>query len=313
MRLFKRKERTLGVAQGKRRYDLPLNAGQGSGFLMLLIALMTILAVLALAASFTLSGIAERWTTGLENHYTIEVPATDKDGKIRTKEDIREDTAKLTKMLNTLPYVSDVAPLSQNEIHELIEPWIGDESILEAVPVPGLIALKLQGEQTNMQSVIEKKIRNIVPNAMIDSHQEWLQDVLKFTNSMTLATAMLVLIIAFISITAVASGIRARISIHETEVELLHLMGASDNYISGQFQRYAALLAFKAALVGTALGIIALFAIRWFFGEMSMNLMPHEGLSAQQISMFISLPFMAGLIALLTSRQTVLNVLVKMP
>ena len=77
---FKRKERTLGVARQKRKYDLPLNKGVGRHFLKVLIALMSILAIFALSASFALSEMTQRWESGLENKATVEVPAEDKFG-----------------------------------------------------------------------------------------------------------------------------------------------------------------------------------------------------------------------------------------
>ncbi|MBI2234772.1 MAG: permease, partial [Micavibrio aeruginosavorus] len=67
------KERTIGRAE-KRRYDLPLNKGAGTAFLVTLIGLMTFLAMLALTSSFTLSAMTQRWTSGLENRITIEIP-----------------------------------------------------------------------------------------------------------------------------------------------------------------------------------------------------------------------------------------------
>jgi cell division transport system permease protein len=73
MKLKKGGERVLGKAQ-KRRYDLPLNKGSGTGFLVILIALMTFLGMLALASSFALSAMTARWSSGLENRLTIESP-----------------------------------------------------------------------------------------------------------------------------------------------------------------------------------------------------------------------------------------------
>ena len=57
---LRRREKALGVAQGRRVYDLPLNRASGTGFLVLLIALMTFLAMLALSASFALSAMTTR-------------------------------------------------------------------------------------------------------------------------------------------------------------------------------------------------------------------------------------------------------------
>src|SRR5690606_39799746 len=76
------RERVLGVARGKRRYDLPLSGSSSNNFLRLLIALMTVLGMLALSASFALSAMTDRWSGGLQDKVSVEIPAADSGGDI---------------------------------------------------------------------------------------------------------------------------------------------------------------------------------------------------------------------------------------
>ena len=50
--IFSSKDKRLGISQDRHKYDLPLNHDEGAKFLVLLIALMSFLAVMALAFSF---------------------------------------------------------------------------------------------------------------------------------------------------------------------------------------------------------------------------------------------------------------------
>ena len=61
--MLKRRDRKLSVAQGKRIYDLPLNKSEGTGFLVLLISLMSFLACISLTASFALDEVGRRWSS----------------------------------------------------------------------------------------------------------------------------------------------------------------------------------------------------------------------------------------------------------
>ena len=45
--ILRKPDRKLGIAEGKGRYDLPLNQSAGTHFLTLLVALMTFLAMMA--------------------------------------------------------------------------------------------------------------------------------------------------------------------------------------------------------------------------------------------------------------------------
>ena len=89
LNVFK-KDKRLGSAQGKRRYDLPLNQSVGTGFLMVLIALMTFLAIMAVSTSFALNSMTAHWSSGLENKVTIEIPAETNNGTIRSAGEIRD-------------------------------------------------------------------------------------------------------------------------------------------------------------------------------------------------------------------------------
>ena len=112
IRLIKQKDKRLGIAQEKRKYDLPLNNDESSRFLILLITLMTFLAVMALSFSFALGGLIDRWSSGLENKVTIEIPAEDVDGNILAAPDVKNRTEKILKKLKDDKSFSSVSILS---------------------------------------------------------------------------------------------------------------------------------------------------------------------------------------------------------
>ena len=98
--LFKQsKDKKLGVAEEKARYDLPLHKSAGSRFLMLLVALMSFLAMMAVTGSYAMHDITTRWSSGLENQATIEIPARTDDGNLRSKDDLAEISNNVSKTL----------------------------------------------------------------------------------------------------------------------------------------------------------------------------------------------------------------------
>lgn len=311
--MLRRRERTVGSARRKRRYDLPLNKGSGTGFLILLVGLMTFLAMMALGASFALSLMQERWSSGLENRFTVEIPADD-NGRLLNTDEVERAATRLADMLRAYPAVADVHVLGADEIRDLVKPWLGESLILGDMPLPGLIAVTLHDDagEDNINALREKTSA-LVPHARIDTHQGWLRDVLRFTGALKFAAALLVLTIGVTTVTAVAGAVRARMDIYRAEVELLHLMGATDGYIARQFQRYAFLAALQGGLAGAFCGGLAMFSIGWAAGRMDINLLPSFTLSAPQAGLLALLPLLAGAIALLTARRTVMRVLTAMP
>lgn len=311
--MFRRRERTIGSAKKRRRYDLPLNKGSGTGFLILLIGLMTFLAMMALGASFALSVLQSRWSSGLENRATVEIPAEDHNGNLLTAAEIRSAAGLISDMLVNHPAVTAAQIMPENEIRDLVRPWLGDGLILNDMPLPGLITVTLTPGAGDSLPGLRDKIVTLVPHARLDAHEGWLAEVLRFTGALKFAAAILVLTIGITTVTAIAGAVRARMDIYRAEVELLHLMGATDNYIARQFQRYAMVAALQGGCTGIIMGAAVIFVIGMLSGRMDVNLLPGFALEPLQVAILCVLPLAAALIAVATARQTVMRVLTAMP
>lgn len=306
-------DKKLGVAQGRRRYDLPLNKSAGTGFLILLIGLMTFLGVMALAGSFALGSMTNHWSSGLENKMTIEIPADDESGKIRSPEDIQSLSLQIEERLNAQNFIRSSHILSQDEIQDLLSPWLGETDSLGDIPLPGLISVDLITFNQTLKEKMLGDLQKIVPNVQIDTHESWLADILRLTGALQFATILIGVIIGVTTAIAIAGAVKSRVAIHKKDVELLHLMGASDSYISKQFQRHAWILALQGSAAGMAFGLIIIVLIGFFFASSAAALVPDFSLNMVHIFMILLLPALACLIAGLTAKFTVLRELALMP
>ncbi len=310
---LKKTNTSLGVAQKKRQYDLPLNKDSGGLFLKTLIGLMTLLAMLALTASFALSAMTDRWSSGLENKASIEIPAEDKNGAILNKEKIKSITFDVEDFLRTHPAIEDVQIMDEEQIAELIAPWLGEGLALEGIPLPGILSVTFNADVIFDIPSLEENLKAISPQIRLDTHESWLKDVLRFTGALNFAAILITIIIGITTIVAVAGAVHSRMAIYHDELELLHLMGAGDRYISRQLQRHTLIISFQGAIAGAMAGTIILFIIGWLTGRMEISLIPEFSLSIVQIFLLLVLPFIISLLGMLTARQTVLRVLTQMP
>lgn len=313
MAYFMPGDKKLGVAYGRRKYDLPLNKGAGTGFLVLLIGLMTFLGVMALAGSFALSSLTHHWSSGLENKMTIEIPAADEKDNIRPPDKIEEMAQDIDAILEAQNFVRSSEVLSNQEIGKLLSPWLGDSDMIADIPLPGLISVDLITINPAIQSKMMSDFQKIVPNIQIDTHESWLADILKLTGTLQFATIIIGLIIGATTAIAIAGAVKSRIAIHKKDVELLHLMGASDAYISKQFQRHAWILALQGSFAGMLGGFLVILILGYFSNSNDASLMPDFSLSMLHISVILSLPLLACLLAGFTARFTVLRELALMP
>lgn len=307
------KEKTVGAVHEKRRYDLPLNKDAGAGFLTLLFALMTFLAAMALASSFVLSAMAERWTSGLENKMTVEVPAQDANGNILRQSDMDALAGRIEELLQSHPAVKQVHIMDAAEVMTLVKPWLGAGMNLDNAPLPRLITIEIGKDKEFNPQAIAGRIAAIAPQASLETHESWLRDVLRFTGTLQFAAAVLTIIIGITSVTAVAGAIRSRMAVHREEVNLLHLMGAADRYIARQFQHHSLRLAFKGALLGLITGLFALWLTGRIASSMDIALLPDFHMGLWHFAALLLLPFIAAAIAALTAGWTARRALEDMP
>lgn len=310
--VFRGGERKLGVSE-KRRYDLPLSDSPGNGFLILLIALMTFLAVLALTSTFALSGMIERWSSGLENKLTIEIPSENSNGNIRNENEISGLKDKLKSLLEDHAAVDSYEIMDQAAIGELVSPWLGNDFEFDDVPLPGLVAVELLDNSPALVSNLRKDVQKIDETIVVDTHEDWLDDLLDLIGILKFSTILVTLIIAFTGIVATAGAIRSRMAEHKPDVELLHLMGASDRYIAGQFQRNAMILGLQGGACGLVIGGLLLLFFTLILGKAESGLLPDFHLNAFHYLCLLLLPVLACGIASATARITVLRALTRMP
>ncbi|WP_207479902.1 cell division protein FtsX [Arenibaculum pallidiluteum] len=286
------------------RYDLPLERDEAGRFLPWIVALMAYLAILALAGAAAVHGLAQRWDSGLSGSLTVQVaPAA---GRGPASLQARLDAA--LGVLRETPGVAAAEPLDAQAVGGLLSPWLGgDGNLLRELPLPGLIDVTLApGAAVDIPS-LRTRLAEAAPGASVDDHQAWLGEALRLARTIeAIALAVVVLVGAALAL-AVVFVARAGLAIHAQVVELLHLVGATDGYVAGQFQRHVLRLAGRGALVGGAAAALTLAAFGLAAGD-SVPAAPAGAWAA-----LVLVPLAAAALAALTARLTVLRALGRLP
>lgn len=294
----------INIFHQGQRFDLPFHVRLGTEFLVFLTALMTFLCLLSVTASMSLTRMADRWTSGLENTLTVEIPNSDQQAVI---------TAKVLSGLRTAPGIKSAKLMDRADMNELLKPWLGSAAeSMKDLPLPSLITIELKTRTDKVVANINRVVHEAAPSAHIDAHEQWLTDLVRFTGTLKLIAILVMLAIGLVTSLTVAGAVRSRMAIHHTELELLHIMGADDGYITGQFQRYIYWLAGKGVLLGFII-CMALVAIVEIISLSSSAALPALNLSILQL---LALPLAAIVLLVISAaaaRITALKVLREMP
>lgn len=293
---------------------LPLSRDASSRFLPWLIAFMVWLATLALAAVIVLSSANEQWRRGLTGSVTVQIVPTVN----ASPQSMQRNVEKALVILKAAPEVSAAKSIPANKVAQLIEPWLGSAALSEALnlPIPRLIDVTLaaapDGSIPNT-SELATKIAKEVPGATLDDHGRWLDRLLSLARAIELIVFAVLGLICLAAIATIVFATRTGLAIHHDVIELLHLIGAQDDYVARQFQYNALWLGLKGGATGVVVAIATLLALGSIAGKIEAGLLPPISMSLFQWATLFCVGIATVVICLITARITVLRTIGRMP
>ena len=218
--------------------------------LLALVAIMSFLACLSIAAVSIVSQKADGWQRQIADEVTIQVrPVGDADpaGAI----------VRAIEIATQIPGVHSADPLSEDESAALLEPWLGRDFDRKELPIPRLIAVKVSDEAD--LGALARRLRDNVPGASLDDHGLWLERLSSMSRTVTLIGLFITGLVFAATALSVIFATRGAMAGNRDVIEVLHFVGAEDIYIANQFQRHFLALGLKGAAIGGAAATIFLF------------------------------------------------------
>jgi len=226
------------------------------------IAILTFLAGLCAGAAEMVAANAGQWQTSVAQEVTIQV----RPGPGR---DVDADVAKAQAIAKDEPGIAQTRIFSKAESERLLEPWLGTGLDLTDLPVPRLIALRMSGERTDL-SRLRAKLTDALPGvASLDDHALWLQRLSTAANAFVGAGVGLVVLVLVATGLAVTFATRGAMAGNKEVVEVLHFVGAGDDYIARAFQARFFGLGLRGGGIGAACAILAFIVAGLITGSAS--------------------------------------------
>lgn len=285
--------------------------------LMLVIAAMTFLAAFSFGCLLIISHATSKWTSAMASAYTVQImPVEDVD--------INEQAGELVKLLSQRPEVSSAQLLGDQEITDLLEPWLGQANVLEDLPLPQLIDVKLRAGYDPDVEELAQLVEEAVPNARFDAHGQWRGQLMNAAASAQLIAFGILALVLISTIAIVAFATRAGLAANHEVVEVLHHIGARDAFIANEFQWHFFFTALRGGLIGAVAAILTFGTLAVVssqglsgaaFGDseaiVERGLVPQLMLPWPEYAALLLVPAVAGFAALITARRTVLASLAK--
>ncbi len=222
--------------------------------LVTVIAIMTFLASLTAGFAVVTGQASESWRNSVSMEMTVQV-------KPLSGRDIEADVAKAAAVVQNFPGVDGVRIYSKAESERLLEPWLGAGLDLGELPVPRMIVVRLAKSQSLDAPALAHALASETPNAFLDDHGVWLKR-LALMARVVVGAALAVFVLVLIAMgLAVVFATRGAMAGNKEIIDVLHFVGATDAFISRQFQRHFLRLGLRGGLVGGGACIVLFLAL----------------------------------------------------
>jgi cell division transport system permease protein len=300
-------EGTIAADMPLPRFEAPIvpKATIAGRALIAVIAIMTFLASITIGAVMLLRAAAGDWQSDLAREVTIQIRPV-------AGRDIEADIAKAAAIAGAVRGVAGVRPYSKQDSTQLLQPWLGGLA-LDELPVPRLVAVAIATGETPDLEKLRGSLAEQVPPASLDDHREFVDHMRAVTRTIVAGATGVLALVMIATVLSVTFATRGVMATNRQVIEVLHFIGAKNNFIAGHFQRHFLLLGLKGGALGggLALFLFALvdFANGWLmsstagaqltalFGTLSIGFAGYAAVIAQIV--------LTALVTAATSRHTV--------
>ena len=217
--------------------------------------------------------------------------------------------ADAAKMARSTPGVRDVRVYTRAESEALLAPWLGEGLDLSELPTPRMIVVTLDADKRPNLAELKDELAAKTPAATLDDHRLWLERLGAMASTVVAIAALIFVLIVAVMAVAVASATRAAVATNREIVEVLHLVGASDDFIAREFERRFLALGLRGALIGGG-AAAAFFALAGFVARRVDTTPGGEQIEAMFGSVSLGLSgygvilILSAVVALLTGRMS---------
>src|SRR5215510_5761083 len=295
-------------AQPLPRFETPIvpQATISGRALVAVVAIMTFLASLTTGAVMLVRAAATEWQADVAREVTIQIRPV-------AGHDIEMEVVKAVVIARASAGIAEVRPYSKEETAHLLEPWLGSGLQLDDLPVPRLIVVRIAPGATPDLAQLRQTLAEQIPGVSLDDHRSFVDRMRAIAGAVIVLGIGLLLLVFCATVLSVVFATRAAIATNRPVIEVLHLIGAEDNFIARHFQQHFLRLGFKGGLIGGGIAI-ALFALAEFMSGRFMGAAAGEqfsalfGTSSIGVPGYMAMLAQAGVIACVvaaTSHRTV--------
>jgi cell division transport system permease protein len=252
-------ERPLPASLRRNAPLVPVDSAGGRA-LAAVIGILTFLAALCAGGAELVGASSAQWRSDVAREVTIQVRPS-------PQRDMEADVGRAVALAQGTPGIERAQPFTKAESERLLEPWLGTGLDFSDLPVPRLIVIKLQEGVKPDLTPLRQALASQIPGATLDDHALWASRLSTMANTIVAVGIILVTLVLAAAGLAVTFATRGAMAGNRDVVEVLHFVGAKDDFIAKEFQHRF----FRLGLRGSAVGAVAALLITGALGLLTRS------------------------------------------
>ncbi len=294
----------------RRTSQIMPDSGVSGRTLTIVMTIMCYLACVALGGLIIINKSIDNWTSDISGQVTVQIRPV-------SGSDVEAEITKAVAIIETANGVDAVNVLGIDEARALLEPWLGSGAILDELPIPRLIEVTIDRQNPPDLTGLAERLNAEVQGASLDTHQRWQDQLVRAAGTLRMIGYSVLILISTTTVAIIVFATRAAMYSNRQIVEVLHLVGARDNFIAVQVQRHFLRLGLKGGLIGAVVGAISFTAVNMLATGGASGLAQNidaiasgtYNFSIANYLLLLLIPLVATLISLITARLAIMRIL----
>ena len=295
-----------------RRGEINTEDDDTSAFMYVLTSIYMYLFIVVLAIVMAINAMADSWKKDIMGSVTVQIIPVEDENKHVDAEKTLEQQNKVLQYIENLSAVASAKALDTQTIEKLMTQWLGNKVNISSLPIPALLDVKLKPNSELNYDEVTRGLRQVSEYASIDNHRLWLNRLLKFAASLKNIAITVLLMVIGICAFSIYYSTRTSLGININSIEILHIIGAKDDYIARQYARNFVKIGFFSGIIGLMAAIPSIILVAKYGVSTGSGLIKGAQLSTLAWSLIMTTPLFSALYAMIVSYFTVKKSLEKM-
>lgn len=284
--------------------DIAFKSDINKGFLPFITAFMVFLASITFATAMIGNDLTTDWNKRMSSNITIQV-LPDMKHKNPNKE-IEERIKNITLILKQTPGIKSSYAMNIKETTDLLKPWLGEigKDKLD-IPLPRIITVEISDVIPLNIRALTEEIKNYSNLITLETYESWMNEFSKTISALQTLLGLIIILILSTTAITIAYATKSGLIANQNVIEIMHMVGAQNNYISKHFSNQMMKLSISGGISGYITACLTIAVIKKFAGNIDGGIISNFNFSSNIYWYILFIPVIAGIISKITAVLTV--------